>query len=55
LVNKANDELQTRYTKLNKDSQDLVTDLVARGEKVQDEAQSRINEGRATVEEQIRL
>lgn len=53
LVNKANDELQTRYTKLNKDSQDLVTDLVARGEKVQDEAQSRINEGRATVEEQI--
>jgi len=55
LVAKANEELQTRYTKLNKDSQDLVTDLVARGEKVQDEAQSRINEGRATVEEQIEV
>ncbi len=53
LVNKANDEIQTRYTKLNKDGQDLVSDLVARGEKVQDEAQSRLNEGRVTVEEQI--
>ncbi len=55
LVTKANEELQTRYTKFNKDSQELVTDLVARGEKVQDEAQSRINEGRATVEEQIEV
>ena len=53
LVTKANDEIQTRYTKMNKGSQDLVTDLVARGEKVQDEAQVRMTEGRATVEEQI--
>lgn len=53
LVNKANDEIQTRYTKLNKESQELVTDLVSRGEKVQDEAESRLKEGRATVEEQI--
>lgn len=53
LVNKANDEIQSRYTKLNKDSQELVTDLVSRGEKVQDEAEIRLKEGRATVEEQI--
>jgi predicted nucleic acid-binding Zn-ribbon protein len=53
LVTKANDGIQSRYTKLNKESQDLVTDLVARGEKVQDEAQVRLSEGRATVEEQI--
>jgi len=53
LANKANDEIQTRYTKFNKDGQDFVEDLVARGEKVQDEAESRLKEGRATVEEQI--
>ncbi len=53
LVNKANGKLQTRYTKLSQGRQDLVTDLVARGEKVQDQAQSRLSEGRATVEEQI--
>ena len=53
LVNKAGDEIQTRYSKLNTGSQELVTDLVARGEKVQDQAQSRLNESRATVEEQI--
>ena len=39
LVNNANDQLQTGYTKLNKDRQNLVTDLVARGEKVQDGAE----------------
>ena len=53
LFNKAGDEVKTRYTKLNADRQDLVEDLVSRGEKVQDEAQVRIKEGRATVEEQI--
>ena len=53
LYSKAGQQLQTRYTKLNKEGQDLVEDLVTRGEKVQDEAQVRIQEGRATVEEQI--
>jgi hypothetical protein len=53
MATKANDQLQTRYTKLNKGSQELVTDLVARGEKVQDGAQERLSEGRASVEEQI--
>jgi len=50
---KAGEELQTRYTKLNKERVELVEDLVARGEKVQDGAQSALEEGRATVEEQI--
>jgi Skp family chaperone for outer membrane proteins len=50
---KANQELQTRYTKINKDSQKLVADLVVRGEKVQDEAEVRLKEGRANIEEQI--
>jgi len=50
---KAGDELQSRYTKLNKDGQELVEDLVARGEKVQDEAELRLKERRASVEEQI--
>lgn len=53
LYSKAGEKIQTRYTKLNKERQDLVEDLVSRGEKVQDEAQIRIQEGRATVEEQI--
>jgi len=52
-ANKASDELQSRYAKLNQESQELVSDLVARGEKVQDDAQTRLNEGRSTVEEQI--
>jgi len=33
----------------------LVLDLVSRGEKVQDEAEIRIKEGRATIEEQIEI
>jgi hypothetical protein len=52
---KANEELQTRYTKINKDSQTLVADLVVRGEKVQDEAEVRLKEGRANIEEQIEV
>ena len=50
---KANQELQTRYTKINEDSQKLVADLVVRGEKVQGEAEVRLKEGRANIEEQI--
>ncbi len=55
LYEKAGDELQSRYSKLNKGGQDLVEDLVSRGEKVQDEAETRLKEGRATVEEQIEV
>lgn len=51
----AGEELQARYARLNRDRQELVEDLVARGEKVQDVAESRIKEGRATVEEQIEV
>lgn len=52
-VEQTSDDLQARYTKLSKDGQELVNDLVTRGEKVQDEAQERFQEGRASVEEQI--
>lgn len=55
LYTKAGEELQTRYTKLNKEGQDLVVDLVSRGEKVQDSAEARLKEGRATVEDQIEV
>lgn len=55
LYEKAGDQLQARYTKLNKDGQDLVEDLVSRGEKVQDDAEARLKEGRVTVEEQIEV
>jgi len=51
----AGDELQERVSKINKGGQDLVLDLVSRGEKVQDEAEIRIKEGRATIEEQIEI
>lgn len=49
----ASEELQARYSKMNKDRVELVEELVARGEKVQDTAETRIKEGRVTVEEQI--
>ena len=49
------DEIQSRVAKLNKERQTLLSDLVVRGEKVQDEAQERLQEGRATVEEQIEV
>jgi len=51
----AGEELQSRYAQLKKDREELVEDLVARGEKVQDEAQERIKESRASVEEQIEV
>lgn len=53
LYAKAEELLQTRYKKLNQDSQELVEDLVVRGEKVQNNAEAKIKEGRATAKEQI--
>ncbi|GAA6139137.1 hypothetical protein NBRC116583_28840 [Arenicella sp. 4NH20-0111] len=50
---KVTEEVQSRYNKLNKDGQDFVLDLVSRGEKVQDEAETRLKEGRASIEEKI--
>ena len=52
---KANEEIQTRYTKANEDRQKLVADLVVRGEKVQDDAEVLLKEGRANIEEQIEV
>lgn len=51
----AGEELQERVSKLNQGSQNLVGDLVARGEKVQDQAETRIKESRVTIEEQIEV
>ncbi len=51
--NALGDELQARYTKLNSDRRDLVEDLVARGEKVQDQAEARLKEGRSSIEDKI--
>ena len=50
---KVNEELTTRYEKINKDSQKLVKELVNRGEKVQDEAGELVKESRANIEQRI--
>jgi len=50
-----NEEITNRYNKLTKDRQEIVTDLVARGEKVQDEAEHLLKEGRANIEQQIEI
>jgi transcriptional regulator of heat shock response len=52
---KLNDEVKGRYADLTDNGQELVKDLVARGEKVQDEAETLLKEGRATLEEQIEV
>jgi len=54
-ASQAGEELQARYAKLNQGGQELVEDLVIRGEKVQDEAEARLKEGRSTIEEQIEV
>lgn len=53
--NKANEELKSRYSQINDERQKLVTELVNRGEKVQDEAETRLKESRANIEEQIEV
>jgi len=50
---RVNEELTSRYEKINKDSQKLVKELVNRGEKVQDEAEELVKESRANIEQQI--
>lgn len=50
---KINDEITSRYNKINKDGQKLVKELVNRGEKVQDEAEELVKESRANIEQQI--
>lgn len=47
------DEAQTRYSRLQKERNELFKDLIARGEKVQDDAEALLKEGRANVEDQI--
>ena len=50
---KVSEELQARYSRLQEERAELVEDLVARGEKVQDDAEARLKEGRANIEDQI--
>jgi len=45
--------VQTRYTKLIEARKGLVSELVSRGEKVQDDAEGMIKEGRSNVEQQV--
>ena len=55
LYEKAGDELQFRYSKFNREGQDLMEDLVSRGEQVQDQAEVRLKEKRVSVEERIEV
>ena len=52
---KTTETVQARYQKITVDGQELVNELVDRGEKVQDEAGEMIKERRASVEEQIEV
>lgn len=52
---KASEDIKTRIEKFNDSRLDLVEDLVVRGEKVQDEAEAKLKESRANVEEQIEI
>ncbi|NIB40720.1 phasin family protein [Pseudomaricurvus alkylphenolicus] len=47
------DEVQNRYEKANADSQKFFEELVKRGEKLQDDAESRLKDGRTTLEGRI--
>ena len=51
--NKASDQLQTRIKQSKEDREQFLQDLVSRGEKVQNEAEVMLQEGRSTIEEQI--
>ncbi len=46
-------EVKNRFGKISAEGQDLAQDLVARGEKVQDDAQEFLKSGRSDIEEQI--
>lgn len=52
---KTSETVQARYEKITVDGQELVKELVDRGEKVQDEAGDLLKERRASVEEQIEV
>jgi len=52
-VGKSVDQARDRYTSISEESQELIQDLIARGEIVQEQAEVRFNENRANIEEQI--
>jgi len=47
------DEVQTRFEKMNTESQNLFEELVSRGEKLQSDAESKFKEGKVDVESRI--
>lgn len=53
LIGRSADELQARYETMTEERQKLVKELIARGEKIQDDASSRIEESRANLEERF--
>lgn len=53
--NSANEELKTRYQKLNHEGQKLVEDLVKRGEIVQDDAEVFLKGSQVNIEEQMEV
>lgn len=52
-ANQVSDDIQVRVNKINKEGQDFVQDLVSRGEKVQNDAETVLKEGRASIEVRI--
>lgn len=53
LVGRSVDRVQERLENVNKEGRELIDTLVARGEKVQDDAEVLLQERRANIEEQI--
>jgi len=49
------EELQARYSKFTKEGQNVVKDLVSRGEQVQDQAEELLKDRRTAIEEQIEV
>lgn len=47
------DEVQTRFEKMNTDSQNLFEELVSRGEKLQSDTENKLKEGKDDVESRI--
>lgn len=55
VVGRSADEIKERVAQLKENRESLMTDLIARGEKVQDDAQARIKANRVSIEEQIEM
>lgn len=52
-LDQTNEELRSRYAEMNNEVRKMLEELVVRGERVQDDTELRLKEGRASIEEQI--